>query len=178
MARIRPADDRDLDGVMALYEEFHAFHVAGVPERLRAMVPLSAAEREELREQLRAILLDPQAALFVAEEAGALIGLAEVYLRRDEEHPLRVAYTYGHLQSLMVRAASRREGVGRRLVAAAEDWARARGASELRLDTWEFAAGPLPFYERLGYTTLKRALVRRLDGDGDAGNGADSHTTR
>lgn len=164
-AVIRPARDEDLDAMMALYAEFHAFHVAGVPDRLRPMPPPSPAQREELRELLRAILRNPQAAIIVALESGEedrLVGLAEVYLRRDEEHPLSIAYTYGYLQSLMVAATHRRKGLGRQLVASAEEWARARGASELRLEAREFAAGPLPFYEALGYRTIKRTLVRPL----------------
>lgn len=159
---IRPAQDEDLDDVMDLYVEFHAFHVAGVPDRLRPMPPQSVHEREKLRDQLRAFLRDSQAALLVAEVDYHLIGLAEVYLRRDEELPLAPARTYGYLQSLMVTVARRRAGIGRELMAAAEAWAKSHGASELQLEMWEFAAGPLPFYEAQGYTTLRRKLVRRL----------------
>src|SRR5215831_14865347 len=79
---VRPARDEDLEGVMDLYAEFHAFHVAGVPDRLRPMPPQSAHEREELREVLRQFLRDVQAALLIAEQDGHLIGLAEVQLRR------------------------------------------------------------------------------------------------
>jgi GNAT superfamily N-acetyltransferase len=159
---IRPVRDEDLDDVMDLYVEFHAFHVAGVPDRLRPMPPRSMRERKELRDQLRALLHDSQAALLVAAVDHHLIGLAEVYLRRDEELPRAPARTYGYLQSLMVTAAHRRAGIGRELVAAAEAWATSHGASELQLEMWEFAAGPLPFYEAQGYTTLRRKLVRRL----------------
>ena len=45
---------------------------------------------------------------------------------------------------------------------AAQDWARARGAAEMRLDIWEFPAGPLLFYQKLGYRILRRSLVREL----------------
>jgi GNAT superfamily N-acetyltransferase len=160
---IRPAREADFDRVIALYEEFHAFHVRGVPERLRLPdPPADPEERAKVREYLAAILRDPEAALLVAEAPGELAGLAEVYLRRDEPHPLRVVYTYGHLQSLMVTEPWRGRGVGGRLVAAAEDWARERGATQLRLDAWEFAEGPLPFYESLGYRTAKRAMVKPL----------------
>jgi diamine N-acetyltransferase len=51
------------------------------------------------------------------------------------------------------------QGLGRLLVEVAQQWARERGATEMQLDIWEFAAGPLHFYERLGYRTLKRHLV-------------------
>jgi len=160
---IRPAREAELDDVIALYEEFHAFHVRGVPDRLRLPdQPDDPARRADVRKQLQAILRDPEAALFVADVDGAPVGLAEVYLRRDEPHPLTVSHTYGYLQSLAVTARQRGRGLGTRLVAAAEQWARGRGATQLRLETWGFPAGPLPFYEVLGYRTAKRTLVKPL----------------
>ncbi|HEU0028904.1 MAG TPA: GNAT family N-acetyltransferase [Ktedonobacterales bacterium] len=166
-AAIRPAREADFDDLIALYEEFHAFHVRGVPDRLRLPEPSgdpAAGERERawMREQLRAILRDPDAALLLAEAGGRIVGLAEVYQRRDEPNLWTVQHTYGHLQSLIVTERWRRRGLGGRLVAAAEAWARERGATQLRLEAWEFAAGPLPFYKSLGYQTVKRELVRPL----------------
>ena len=32
----------------------------------------------------------------------------------------------------------------------------------MKLDAWEFAAGPLGFYEKNGYKTLKRTLIKEL----------------
>jgi GNAT superfamily N-acetyltransferase len=103
------------------------------------------------------------AVLFVAESAGEIVGLAEIYLRQDDVHEVTMAYRYGYLQSLMVSEAHRGQGIGIALVTAVETWAAAQGATEMRLETWEFAAGPLPFYERAGYTTLRRTLVRSLE---------------
>jgi GNAT superfamily N-acetyltransferase len=164
---IRPAREADFDDVIALYEEFHAFHVLGAPHRLR--LPASAtdpAQRKEERVQIRALLAavleNTGAALLLAEAAGQIVGLAEMYLRRDEAHPLTIQYTYGYLQSLMVTERWRGRGVGGRLMAATEAWARERGATQMRLDAWKFAAGPLPFYEALGYQTIKRELVKSL----------------
>jgi hypothetical protein len=34
----------------------------------------------------------------------------------------------------------------------------------MKLDVWEFDAGPTRFYEQVGYRTLKRTLVRELEG--------------
>jgi GNAT superfamily N-acetyltransferase len=45
----------------------------------------------------------------------------------------------------------------------AETWARERGAEEMRLDIWEFDDGPLTFYEKRGYGTVRREMVRRLN---------------
>jgi len=156
---VRRAAEADLDQALALFHEFHEFHVRGVPDRLRVPHPYDDAAA---RETLLGILHNEEAALFVAEEGGQLLGLAEVYLRRDTPHPAAIEYAYGYLQSLIVTAPIRRRGMGRQLVAAAELWSREHGATEMRLACWEFAAGPLPFYEALGYRTMKRTLVRPL----------------
>jgi GNAT superfamily N-acetyltransferase len=167
---IRHAREADFDDVIALYEEFHAFHVLGAPHRLR--LPASATdpaqlagEHTQIRALLAAVLENISAALLLAAAAGQIVGLAEMYLRRDEAHPLTIQYTYGYLQSLMVAERWRGCGVGGRLMAAAEAWASEREATELRLDAWEYAAGPLPFYDSLGYETIKRTLVKPLAQD-------------
>jgi len=72
-------------------------------------------------------------------------------------------YMLDHLTGcMMVHEAWRRHGIGAQLLEQAERWSAAHGATELRLETWEFPTGPQPFYERRGYTTLRRMLVRPL----------------
>ncbi len=115
--RVRQAVEGDLDQALALFHKFHEFHVRGVPNRLRVPHPYNDAAA---RETLLGILHNAEAALFVAEEGGRLLGLAEVYLRRDTPHPAAIEYAYGYLQSLIVTASIRRRGPGRQLVAAAE----------------------------------------------------------
>jgi GNAT superfamily N-acetyltransferase len=107
-------------------------------------------EHSELCATLGQIISSTDAAIFVAESGGRLVGLAEVYLRQDEASPLRAAHRYGLLQSLMVKDTFRHQGIGSRLLQAAQRWAQERDAAEMRLDTWEFEAGPL-FYEKCGY---------------------------
>jgi GNAT superfamily N-acetyltransferase len=164
MARvdIRHATPSDIPELCKLYLAFHEFHVRGVPERLKNPGRWEEFDSARLTGSLKEILSDPRATLFVAEDEGRLVGFAEVYIREDEPDPARITRVYGHLQSLMVADGWRNQGVGRRLVRAAEAWAQKEGASEVRLDTWEFPGDPVRFYERIGYRTLKRKLVRQL----------------
>ncbi len=167
---LRPAEAQDCVALCRLYADFHEFHARGVPDRLRSLGAPEVFDCTELSARLGDILRDPDAVIIVAILAGEVVGLAEAYLRRDEEHPARVARCYGHLQSLMVVERARCGGIGARLVAAVERWARERGAAETRLDTWEFDAGPLPFYERLGFHTLRRTLVKSIQPGRDDAN--------
>lgn len=160
--KVRPAAPRDLDALCRLYEAFHEFHVRGVPDRLRSLEDAGRDHRRELHAGLKDIIGRDDAALLLATVGDGAVGMAEVHVRRDEPGAATFARTHGHLQSLMVLEPFKRLGIGERLLAAAQEWAREKGATEMRLDAWEFEDGPLRFYERHGYRTLRRTLVREL----------------
>ena len=160
---IRRAVSGDREAICRLYHEFHEFHVRGVKGRLLSLgEPPDTYEHSDLYQTLASIIADDNSVIFLAETAGQLVGLAELYLRQDDPNPLRKLYRYGHLQSMIVTQAFRRKGIGTSLLEAAHKWAREKGAIEMRLDIWEFGEGPLVFYENNDYRTLRRTLVRDL----------------
>jgi GNAT superfamily N-acetyltransferase len=161
-ATVRPAIDRDLDVLCRLYVEFHEFHVRGFPDRLQSLGRPEDFDCSELNRQLRTIMAGPDSMLFVAFTGDALVGLAEVYIREDQRGPAVVTRRHGLLQSMMIHESCRHQHIGTTLIEAAEEWARTQGAVEMRLEAWEFPQGPLQFYEKLGYSTLKRKLVKAL----------------
>lgn len=160
---IRRATEADIGRLCELYFEFHEFHVRGVPGRLLSLGTIDTFEREKLSAGLREILKREDAAVFVAQLGKEVVGLVEVYLRQTPADKTNVASrVYGYVQSLLVTEPMRGQGVGRSLLAAAEDWAREKGAVESELDIWEFAEGPLQFYKQLGYQTIKQTMYRKL----------------
>ena len=54
-----------------------------------------------------------------------------------------------YIAKLWIDATVRGQGIGTKLMAAAEELARSRGCTDVSLDTFDFQARP--FYERLGY---------------------------
>jgi GNAT superfamily N-acetyltransferase len=159
---VRPAGMQDLEALCRLYLEFHEFHVRGVPDRLVSLGEPDAYDCSEMYPKLEKIINNQDSVIFLAEIAHKPVGLAEVYVRQDEPNPARVSRRYGHLQSLMVQEKFRRHGVGTRLVEVAEKWTKEKGATEMQLEIWEFAEGPLEFYQHKGYRTLRRTLLRKL----------------
>jgi len=158
---IRQATRDDTEALRALYDEFHAFHVRGVPGHLR-LPGLGEADADEFDRGIESIVESDEATLLVAESGDRLVGLAELYLDPPRESPFVVPRRTAKLQSLLVTEDLRGTGLGRALVEAGERWATARGADEITAKTWEFSEGPLVFYESLGYRTLSRELVKAL----------------
>jgi GNAT superfamily N-acetyltransferase len=86
------------------------------------------------------------AAVFVADAGGGLAGLCTAYLELE-------SVRYGQrcwVEDLAVSPDHRSQGVGGKLLDAAEDWARERGASHFELDTGLAREDAQRFYERRG----------------------------
>ena len=98
-------------------------------------------------------------ALLVAENGEALAGFIEVSLRSHvdgcESHPV------GYLEGWYVDEARRGTGVGRALVAAAEDWARGQGCTEMGSDALIDNVQSQRAHAALGYEVVDRCVNYR-----------------
>jgi ribosomal protein S18 acetylase RimI-like enzyme len=159
---IRPAKDHDIEALCEMYYDFHEFHVCGVPTHLRSLGNKAQWDQASLREVLGKIMQGDESEIFVAETAGKLAGLIEVYVRQDPDEAALIQHRYVELQSLVVLAPFRRKDIGTRLVEAARRWGREKGATEVRLGVWEFNQAAREFYEAVGFRTLKRRMVAAL----------------
>jgi len=91
---------------------------------------------EELASELEAWATGDETAAFFADAGdGALIGFAEVSIHT--EAPGCTTNRIGFLEGWYVDPGYRRQGIGRALNAAAEQWARERGCTEMASDTNE-----------------------------------------
>jgi RimJ/RimL family protein N-acetyltransferase len=99
----------------------------------------------EERRYLRAVRRLPDAAVFVAEHGGRVV--ARLSLARDR-HP---ASAHVADLGLMVAAAHRRRGIGRALLGAAVEWARAAGVTKLELHVFPHNEPAIRLYESFGF---------------------------
>jgi len=88
-----------------------------------------------------------QGLVWVAEDAGRLIGFATC---EAFEHDL-------HLWEVAVALEHQGKGAGRALIAAVADEARARGLPEVSLTTFRDIPWNAPFYARLGFVEIPEA---------------------
>jgi RimJ/RimL family protein N-acetyltransferase len=113
------------------------------------------------RRYIRVLQRHPDAALFVAElENGDLAG--RLSLMRDSHPSSKHVADLG----LMVAVGHRRRGIGTKLMAVAEDWAREAAVTKLELHVFPHNHPAIALYEGLGYTRegLRLRHYQRTDG--------------
>jgi len=99
--------------------------------------------------------------IFVAETSDrTLAGFLEIDLRSHADgcNPSRPV---GYVEGWYVAENQRHMGVGRKLLAAAEDWARSQGCVEMASDTWIDNEVSQRVHEALGYEVVDRCVHYR-----------------
>jgi ribosomal protein S18 acetylase RimI-like enzyme len=154
---IREAKPEDYHALLQLFDGVDACHRQALPHIFRVPNGPSRA-----RSYIYGIIQDEDAALFVAETDGQLIGQIHVAIRETPEIPILVPRRYGFVDTLAVMGPYRRAGIGRALMERAQQWTLDRGLAEIELSVWEFNAGAIAFYEDLGYRSTRRVMGRSL----------------
>jgi aminoglycoside 6'-N-acetyltransferase I len=117
-------------------------------------------DADALSSELETLLADPTQVAFVAErDDDRLCGFAEASVRRfansNDESPC------AFLEGWWVDEDARRAGVGRALVAAVEDWARANGFTELGSDALLDNTLSHQAHRSLGFEERERVIYFR-----------------
>jgi aminoglycoside 6'-N-acetyltransferase I len=131
------------------------------PEWLRMSLALFPDEPpEEIERGMRDWRVNPHAAVLIAvRDDGSPCGYVEVGERSVGEGCVTSPVAY--VEAWYVDPDVRRQGVGRALLAAAEDWARAEGYSEIGSDALLDNAVSHEAHVRSGYAEVVRLVVFR-----------------
>ena len=146
--QIRPAQASDLNQLARLFE---------------ALWPRSSAEEhaEELRLILGgnvALVLTMPLTIFVAEASdGRLVGFLEVDLRSHADG-CNPSQPVGYIEGWYVAEDHRHHGIGRKLLAKAEDWARSQRCIEMASDAVVDNQLSQRAHEALGYEVVDRCV--------------------
>lgn len=126
-----------------------------IDERSQPSAPLPAAEA-------RAFLGDPNVLFWIAERDHDVVGFLSCQLVRRRDQPAELL-----LYEIGVRAAQRRHGVGKALIAAMNEWMAAHDVVEV----WLLADNPgaVAFYRACGFgddESHAATYMTRFDGEG------------
>jgi GNAT superfamily N-acetyltransferase len=161
MIDVRPFEPADADAVATALVDSSIHHTALEPDRYRVVDPARVAAVYRAGLQHPAGQPADETATFVAELDGRVVGMVDIHVARPAgAHQPR---TYGYVPELAVAVDARRRGVGAALMAAAEDWARARGCAHVVLDYNARNTDAGRFYrDRLGYRPAGEILIKDL----------------
>jgi aminoglycoside 6'-N-acetyltransferase I len=122
------------------------------------------AEDQQRREMTMMLTEAHRFAIFVCEDPeGDLVGFAEVSLREWAEGCQ--SSPVGYLEGWYVADHARRQGIGRALLAASEDWVRSRGCREMGSDTDLGNTISESAHQRLGFQVAAHLIAFRKDLD-------------
>jgi GNAT superfamily N-acetyltransferase len=131
---VRPAVSEEVERVLGMYEWLFAPPGSLPP----------AWDAERAREAIAQTIAGDESTMLVAEHRGELLGFCSAYIDlRSVRYGVRC-----WVEDLAVSPEHRSEGVGRKLLDAAKDWARERGATHLELDSGEARTEAHRFYDR------------------------------
>ena len=135
--QIRLAEGEDAGALAGLVVQLGYSGTAG--DVARRLSLLAASEHDDV---------------FVALDENRIAGFVHVCVVRTLEND-----EYAEIRGLIVDAASRGRGIGRTLVAKAEEWARERRVGRMRVRSNVTRERARAFYEREGYAVTKLSNV-------------------
>jgi len=158
---IRSATSDDADGIAGTFLESAEYHAELDPERysIPAIETISARYREGRQHPSdtgKATLT------LVADHGGEIVGFIDARLDASPD-PMHQAMTYCHIAEIAVRSRHRNQGIGGRLLRAAEEWGQGLGAQFASLEYHTANTRAALFYqERMGYQPAAITLIKRL----------------
>ncbi|GAC1583310.1 MAG: hypothetical protein NVS3B24_21940 [Candidatus Dormibacteria bacterium] len=155
--RIRPAEAGDVGALADIYQASADHHVRLDPSLY------STPDYQALRDRYaRRLPLPDNEGILVAEVDDEVVGLIEMLLRPATGQPRMIREAVSVALDVSVLPQHRGHGVGSRLVAAAEEWAAAKGAEIVTLSTHVANVDAIRFYqERHGFRTTGILMMKR-----------------
>lgn len=146
MSRIRPVEPADAPGWL----------------RMRCAL-LAGVDPGELASEVKVFFDAPGGAgvLVMERPEGGLLGFIEISIRRYAEGC--TSDNVGYIEEWYVDPDARGNGYGGALVAAAEEWARARGCTEMASDTAIGNDASIQAHKALGYREVERLVAFRKE---------------
>ena len=159
---IRPAIPGDADGIADTFLDSAEYHVQLDSERysMPAVETISARYREGRQHPSHT---GKGVITLVAELNGEIVGFIDARLEQSPD-PMHREMIYCHLAEIAVRRGHRSQGIGGRLLRAAEDWGRRLGAMFASLEYHAANTRASLFYQdRMGYRMASITAIRRLN---------------
>jgi ribosomal protein S18 acetylase RimI-like enzyme len=141
---IRRATDSDLDALVRLWKELADYHADLAPE-----FELAPQAEDRFRDHLAGLVQDQYNCVLLAEDEGHAIGF--IIGAVQENPPVFLEKSVGHIGSAVVTTDCRRRGVGTLLLAEIRRWFRERGVRYIHLSVAAANPAGIGFWRKMGF---------------------------
>lgn len=145
LATIRSAVPDDADLLATLSRFVHDLHLAARPDDFKPLVPT------ELAAWFRRGIMEEKARIWIAECDGRPVGYVAASFQERGATPFGPERRWLELDGISIDPDYRRRGVGRALVLAAVEHARAEGIPRIEAVNWWFNDEARAAFARLGF---------------------------
>lgn len=155
-ATIRPAVKEDHPAITIIGFETQEIHADGYPDIFRhgvSGIPL---------EYFMHVIEGKDTTVFVAETDEQVVGYVFLNVHDAAPYGFLMPRRLAEISDIAVLRAFNNRGIGHQLFTASTEWAKARGATSLELQVWEFNKNAIAFYERLGMVPINRTMSLSL----------------
>ncbi|MCE4044037.1 MULTISPECIES: GNAT family N-acetyltransferase [Lysinibacillus] len=150
------ATSNDYYAVNSLVGEGHEEHVMEEPAIFKSV------ESVMPESYFKDLLEDQNSHIFIAKNDELVVGFAIISIEHSPSFQSLVRRKYGYIHDFGVRKALQKQGVGGLLFTGCKEWAKARGATSIELNVWEFNANAIAFYEHLGMKGISRKMSMNI----------------
>ena len=147
----------DVNPLYAIFSETDRLHRDAYPDIFQVIENPSG-----VKDYYLSCIEDPNAVILIAEKFSSIVGALICTIRTSPDTPVLVPRKYGCIENVTVEKTQRKQGIGKRLIAHAQQWAKERGASAMELTVWEFNQGAMKFYQQLGYHAYRSQMIMDL----------------
>ena len=151
------AEARHIPGMIRLLRQVGSIHAQGRPDLFRE----GAQKYKEA--QLEAILADPNSPIFIAEEAGRVLGYCFCQKNIVAGNACVNGRRELYIDDLCVDEACRGKHVGQALYRHTQSWAKAQGFAYITLHVWSFNESAEKFYRSLGMENRYICMEQKLE---------------
>lgn len=150
------AENRHIPGLIRLL-----YQVGGVHHQIRPDLFRSGAIKYT-ETDLEALLAEESSPVFVAEEAGEVLGYCFCQLREYRDSTVLTDRKEIYIDDLCVEEACRGRGIARALYGYVTDWAKEIGCTYVTLNVWQGNENAMRFYEKMGMQTRSTTMETKL----------------
>jgi len=140
-----------------LFREELEYHVSLMPDMFSTLVTVVDET------WLGAILKDDTAFMVVAESREGILGAIFYRIMANPDDPMLRERRFGYIEELVVQELFRGKGIGNELLGYAIEDLKRRDIHDIELDVWENNIPGSRFFERHGFTVMRKRMKRRTD---------------